>query len=136
VSAAVDTALRNKILTTPSIATLAPGGVHNSMRPQGSLFPVVVFQLVSDLGGAQSFADGGVERLSYDVRVIAPLAQQATTGALVEAIHAVLERGALTISGRTHLQTLRQRRLPMMMQESGGVVYATRGATYEVTLTA
>ncbi len=135
-SAAVDTALATKLATAANISTHAPGGIHNSVRPQGSQFPVVVFQLVSDMGSGQSYADGGVERLVYDIRVIAPSSQQANVGTLVEAIHAVIERGALTITGKTHIQTMRQRRLPTVMQEVSGVVYITRGATYEVCVTA
>lgn len=135
-SAAVDTAIATKLATVANIATIAPGGISNAVRPQGSQFPAVVFQLVSDMGSGQSYADGGVERLVYDVKVIAPVSQQANVGALVEAIHAVMERGALTITGKTHIQTLRQRRLPTMMQEVSGVVYITRGMTYEVCVTA
>lgn len=135
-SASVDTALATKLATVPNIATIAPGGIHNTLRPQGSPFPVVVFQLIDDLGNAQTYADGGVERLQYDVRVISTSRLQQNVGALVEAIHTVLERGALTISGRTHLQTLRTRRIPTMMQDKDGVVYITRGATYTITLTA
>lgn len=135
-SAAVDTAIATKLASVSNIATLAPGGIHNSVRPQGSQWPCVVFQLVSDVGNAQSYADGGVERLWYDVKVIATSLTQANVGALVESIHAVLERGALTISGKDHLQTMRLRRLPTMMQEVSGVVYVTRGATYEVSVTA
>lgn len=134
-SAAVDTALAAKIATVANIATLAPGGIHNSVRPQGSQFPCVVFQLVSSVD-MQTFADGGVEWLEYDVKVIAPSAQQANVGALIESIHAVLERGALTITGKTHLQTLRTRRLPTLIQEVSGITYASRGGTYRVWVTA
>lgn len=135
-SAAVDTAIRTKLAAITNVATLAPGGVWNAVRPQGSQFPVIVYQLVSDMGNAQTYADGGVERLVYDVRVIAPIDKQASVGGLVDSVHDALERVALSVTGKTHLATLRQRRLPVMMEVSGGVTYLTRGATYEVTVTA
>ena len=134
----VDAAIATKLATVSNISTLAPGGIHNSVRPQGSAFPCVVFQLVSDMGLAQTYADGGVERLVYDVKVIGTAANggQVNVGALVESIHGVLERGALSITGKTHLQTLRVRRLPTFVQEVAGVSYVTRGASYEVSFTA
>lgn len=134
-SAAVDTALRTKLLTIANVGTLAPGGIHNIVRPQGSSFPVIVYSMVGS-SDSQTYADGGVEWIDYDVKVIAPVAQQANVGALVDAVHAVLERGALSISGKTHLQTLRQRRIPNYSETNGGVVYLHRGGTYRVWVTA
>lgn len=134
-SAAVDTALRTKLLTITDVATRAPGGIHNIVRPQGSAFPCIVYSMVGS-SDSQTFGDSGVEFIDYDVKVIAPVSQQANVGALVDSIHALLERGALSISGKTHLQTLRQRRIPNDSETQGGVVYLHRGGTYRVTLTA
>jgi len=137
-SSSVDTALMTKIATAANFATHAPGGVHNTIRPQGGLYPCVVFQLVADPGSGQSYADGGVEELWYDVVVIGTVADggQTNVGTLVEAIHAVLERGALTLGSGTHLQTMKLRRLPTRMETAGGVAYISRGYTYRVWKTA
>lgn len=134
-SAAVDTAIRAKLTAITNIATLAPGGVHNIVRPQGSAFPVIVFAMVGSSDG-QSFVDGGVEWIDYDVKCIAPVSEQANVATIVTAIHTALERVALTPSGVTHLQTLRQRRIPNYPETSGSIVYLHRGATYRVWVTA
>lgn len=133
-SAAVDSAIAAKLATVTNIATLAPGGIHNIVRPQGSTFPVVVFSMLPGGGDRQSYGGAGVEGLQYDVKVIAPITQQANVGALIEAIHTVLERGALTITGYNHLATLRVRRIPNYAESSGGVQYLHRGGTYAVTV--
>lgn len=130
-SAAVDTALATTIATATNFATHVPGGCWNAVRPQGSQFPVCVYTLVSSLDG-QSFSDSGVEFLDYDVRIIAPSNAQANVGAMLEAIYAKLERQSLSISGRTHMQTLRVRRLPVYSETVSGVSYVHRGMTFRI----
>lgn len=130
-SAALDTALQAKILTAANFATHAPGGCHNLVRPQGSAFPVVVFSLVGGVDD-HTFSGPGVEALNYDVRVIAPATAQANVGTLLEAIHDVLERQALAITGYTHLATLRQRRGPAYPENVGGVMHLHRVMTYTI----
>jgi hypothetical protein len=134
-NAAVDTALIAKIKTAANFATHAPGGCWMSVRPQGSSFPVVVVSPVSSID-YHSFSDGGFEVIDYDVKVIAPISAQANVGTLSDAIHTVLERQALTITGKSHLATLRLRRIPNFVETVSGVAYIHRGATYRVSVTA
>lgn len=132
---AVDTALKTKLSAISGIGVAAPGGVHNTFRPQGSAFPVVVFQRVGSLD-APSFADGGVEHLDYQIRVIGDAATAAAVGGVVDSVHTALERGALAISGYTHMQTLRRTRIPRYGEQDASGMYVHDGATYRIWIAA
>lgn len=128
---ALDVTLRGVLASIPGIATAAPGGVHNTVRAQGTAFPAVVFRMVSAVDD-QSFGGPGVEAFEYDVRIVAPISRQASVGQLLDNVHDALERVPLLIDGWTHLQTLRSARIPTLVEAVDGVVYVHRGATYRV----
>lgn len=131
---AVDSALMAVLEAIDNVETLAPGGVHNIARGQQGKWPAIVFNLSPSADDQPRFGGSdGIEKLSYDVKVIAPLDEQANVGALIESIHAALQGVPMTISGVDHLQTLRQRRIAPYPEQDGRT-YIHRGATYEITI--
>ncbi|MCW2922262.1 MAG: hypothetical protein JWL76_2136 [Thermoleophilia bacterium] len=132
---AVDDALKVTLEAIPGIGALAPGGVHNIVRRQGSAFPVVVFSLAPSVGDSPRYGGAdGIEHLSYDVKIIAPISAQAGVGDLVELVHAALQGQPLTLAGLDHMQTLRERRIPNYPETTNGVTYLHRGGTYTVSV--
>lgn len=132
---ALDDVIYTKLTGISNIATLAPGGVHNTVRKQGSSFPVIVFTRVGGLDEHAFGASGGFEWLDYDIKVIATSEKASGTGAILAAIHTALHRVALTPTGVTHMQTLRVRRIPDYVEVDASSTYIHRGMTYRFWIT-
>lgn len=127
---ALEAALKTKLSANGTISAQATGGVWNTIRAQGGAFPVVVFRMVSHQDG-QTFSSDGVENATVDVKVICEDSASSMLGTIADAIHTALERQALTITGYSHLQTLRTGRIAFP-EVVDGVTYWHQGGTYKI----
>lgn len=130
----VDTALMDALTSIDGISTLAPGGVHNTLRRQGSAFPVIVFRLMRTTESPRYGARDGQERFPYDVKVIAPANKQQNVGTILGLVHGALQGVPMTIDGLHHLQTMRTSRIPRYPENLDGTTYVHRGATYVIEI--
>lgn len=129
IDTALDAAIYAKLGTIANISTLAPGGIHNSVRPQGSSFPAIVFTHVGGPGVTNNYNASGHEVSDYDFRVMGKASDQAAVGTVLQAVNTSLERVALTVTGHTHMQTLLVKRIPPYFEVDSTGTYVTRGVT-------
>lgn len=129
IDTALDAAIYAKIASIANISTLAPGGIHNTVRPQGSDFPCIVFTHIGGPGIVNNYSASGHEVLDYDFRVIGRADDQSSVGSIIQAVNTSLERVALTITGHTHMKTLLVRRIPPYFEVDPSGTYVTRGVT-------
>lgn len=126
---ALDDAIQTALTGISGISSSAPGGVHNTLRAQGSSFPVIVYQRVSSFDN-HTYSGHGIEEINYDVKVIATIDKANTVGAIVESVHTALNRVLLSVTGYNHMQTLRVSRIPRYSEVNATGSYIHDGATY------
>lgn len=135
-AALVSAQVQAKLSAIPNIATLAPGGVRNTTRPQGGEFPVIVHTLGPGPEDSPGYgAVDSVEYLNIDVKVISTDKLQANVGTILGAIHTALQGVSLDLGTDVHhMQTMSLRRIPTYPETAGSTRYIHRGRTYQITV--
>lgn len=128
IKAAVDTAVA-AALKVSALTTVATGGVWNSMAPEGSVPPYVVFNQQSEV--IEQTFDRRLYSLLYQVQAVVKGYPKAASE--LDAIcDTLLNRQPLTITGASHILTLRESGLSYAEVVGGALFYHQIGI-YRIT---
>lgn len=118
------------ILNVQSLTNLAPGGVWNSLAPQDTRAPYVVFQVMSKVEDYFAYLKRGAQAI-YMVKAVSqsPWPKEAAT--IDTQIDTLLQDAALSITGFGLLWCRRESDL-YLMEDVGGEVYQHQGGLYRV----
>lgn len=116
-------------LNVQTVLGVAPGGVHNSMAPQGTQPPYVIFQAMSK-DDVHCFALRGAEMV-YMVKAVTKHPWPKGAMDIDTVLDTALEDAALSITGYNHLLCRRQSDI-YLTEESGGEIWQHVGGLYRV----
>lgn len=118
-------------LNVASLLTLATGGVYNSVAPQETEPPYVVFQAMSEVDDDYSFSGRGEDAV-YMAKAISrsPWPKEANT--INTQINALLQDATLSITGYAQL-LCRRTEAVFMDEDLGGDTYTHIGGMYRIT---
>lgn len=107
--------------------------VYNTIAPDAAVYPFAVFQKVAGVP-RNALGQRTTWEFLYQFRCIAEGLSKATILQALSRIDALLERGALTVTGATVKAMLREADLPDLPSVEGGTVYQQVGATWRITV--
>ena len=107
--------------------------VHNPIAPDNAAYPFLVFQKISGTPH-NALGQRTMWEFLYQFRVIGQGLSKVTILQALSRIDALLERGALTITGPTVKAMLREGDLPDLPSIEAGTVYQQVGATWRITV--
>lgn len=116
-------------LNVAAVLEVAPGGVHNSVAPQGTATPFVVFQAMSK-EDAHTF-NGRFANMVYMVKAVSKNTWPKQAMDVDTLVDTTLEDAALTISGFNQLLCRRQSDI-YFTEEHGGDVWQHIGGLYRI----
>ena len=125
----LDTALF-RALNVASLTNLAPGGVYNSIAPQGTTPPYVVFQALAKTDDYFAFGERGAEAL-YMVKAISHSPWPKEGATIDTQIDTLLQDAVLSIAGFGLLYCRRESDL-YLTESLGGELYQHIGGVYRV----
>jgi hypothetical protein len=95
---------------TGGVATLATGGIHDTLAPEGTAPPFLIIQKLAPTPTAWTLTQKATDEALYMVKAYAVSRKDA--GAIVERAETILNDAALSVSGRTLLYCRKERDLP------------------------
>lgn len=116
-------------LNVTGVLEVAPGGVHNSVAPQGTLPPWVVFQAMSKED--EHTFNGRFAAMVYMVKGVTQSTWPKAAMDIDTVIDTTLEDATLTISGFSPLLCRRQSDI-YFIEEAGGNIWQHIGGLYRV----
>ena len=112
-------------LNTQTVNEAAPGGVFNTLAPQGTLFPYIIFQLVSKIDD-HTF-NGRFAEAVYMVKAVADSPWPYAASTIDTAIDTALEDTSLTVTGYTHLLCRRTSDFDNVEDLNGKIIHHVGG---------
>ncbi len=116
-------------LNVATVLAVAPGGVYNTMAPEGVKPPWVVFQAMSKEDShtfSKRFAT-----MTYMVKAVSDSKWPKTAEDIDTILDTTLEDAALTISGFTQILCRRESDV-YFVEEAGGLVWHHIGGLYRI----
>ncbi len=123
----IDTALYNH-LNVGTVTALATGGVWNTLAPQGTATPYVLFSKVSEVS-AYSFG-GTIANCLYLVKGVSSALYPAEAGSIDARVRDRLQNGTLSVDGWTLARCARE--TAVMYREGQSPAYWHAGAYYRI----
>lgn len=118
------------VLNVQSLTNLAEGGVFNTLAPQGTKPPYVVFQAMSKVDDYWAYTQRGGDAL-YMVKAITQIAWPKDSADIDTQIDILLQDVTLSIAGYTQLLCRRESDI-YLMEDVGGEVYQHQGGIYRI----
>ena len=125
----LDTAIYAK-LNVASVTNEATGGVFNSVAPQGTEPPFVLFQAMSKVEDYWSYTGRGSEA-TYMIKAIDRSPWPKTAGDIDTQIDSVMQDASLSITGHSLLTCRRQSDI-YLIEDEDGIIYQHIGGIYQV----
>ena len=113
-----------------ALAITQRASAHNTIAPDGTAYPLVVFQKVGGPPPHNSLGARAYWEYLYQFRVIAEGLSKATILQALSRIDVLLERATLTVTGAAMRASLRDAPLPDSSMVEAGTVYQQVGASW------
>ena len=126
----LDTAIFNT-LNVASVVNEATGGVFNSLAPQGTTPPFVVFQAMSKVDDYWSFSSGRGGSAVYMVKAISRSPWPKEAGDIDTQIDSVMQDASLSITGHSLIMCRRESDL-YLVEDQGGTIFNHIGGLYRI----
>ena len=118
-------------LNVAAVVNEATGGVYNSMAPQGTEPPFVVFQAMSKSDEYWAFSSGRGGSAIYMVKAISRSPWPKEAGDIDTQIDSVLQDASLSVTGYS-LLTCRREEDVYLVEDQNGVIYNHVGGLYRI----
>lgn len=125
----LDTAIYT-VLNVESVVNEATGGVFNSLAPQGTSPPFVVFQAMSKVDDYFAFTGRGGSAI-YMVKAIDRSPWPKSAGDIDTQIDSVMQDASLSITGHALLSCRRESDI-YLVENQDGVIYQHIGGMYRI----
>ena len=126
----LDTAIYS-VLNVASVTNEATGGVFNSIAPQGTEPPFVIFQAMSKTDEYWSFSSGRGGAAVYMVKEVTRGPWPKSAGDIDTQIDSVMQDASLSVSGFS-LLTCRRQEDVYLIEDDEGVIYQHVGGLYSI----
>ena len=129
---ALDTTIFN-LLNVEAVLAVAPGGVHNSVAPKGSVSPYCIFQVLANIN-ARTLGKR-YHTLTLLAKGVVKTRWPKAAAAIDTEIDTLLEAAALTVTGFTHVAGVCIREEDFyFVEEDKDEVWTHQGGLYRIEL--